>query len=119
MNRPPQKLEPLTIPQLNTITEQLQDVVNVCVSAIETMKVHQHEELFVLYRKTLLSVVRDLKKIREPIRDSANAMQLGQPLTTESVSPRSVRRVDVLMDDARKMLKESREAHEKKKKGAG
>ena len=87
MNKPPQKVEPITIEELTSVAEQFADAAKVLMNAVETMKEKGVTELGVLYKTSFFNSLQPVGRAKTSAYDAWRALQMGK---TVKPSRRSV-----------------------------
>lgn len=110
MARKPQMLKPYTAAELNAFASQLRKTAETLEKAAELMRTKEESEIYVMYPRRVSDTVEGANSVEKSVDKSYYAMLSGNPLTADSVSPRSVRkkRTEEVVDDAKEKLKKAR-----------
>lgn len=114
MARQPQELESYTSDELTAFASRLEKLSQVLRQLTELMKSKDAEEVFATYPRRVREAMDGVRSMESSFSKSYDALLAGKPLTSTSVSPRSVRRTESVKADVKKKLAKSRST---KKKG--
>jgi hypothetical protein len=107
--RTPQQPESLDASELAAIAKQLEDALRICREAESLMKAKEMSGLYVIYKASFAKAMDSLRRVQESIYRSTTAAMQGRPLGPSSVSPRSVIRKTVAIEQQKtKSIRDSK-----------